>query len=121
MRTFETEYQLEEWRKIESEYFDSDGNAFGNQNIADSTKEQMLKLINQLDSELMVFEQDKNAKEIPVITDEQILIYFNNHFNGYLKQQSNINGIQQPNIPVMTKSKVLQMCNWMFDLINNKK
>lgn len=57
MKTFETEYQLQEWRKIESQHFDSDGNAYAGQNMSASTQEQMLKLINQLDSELSMTEQ----------------------------------------------------------------
>jgi hypothetical protein len=57
MKTFETEYQLQEWRKIESQHFDSDGNAYKGQNMSTSTQEQMLKLINQLDDELSMTEQ----------------------------------------------------------------
>jgi len=57
MKTFETEYQLQEWREIESQHFDSDGNAYTGQVMSRSTQEQMLKLINQLDSELSMMEQ----------------------------------------------------------------
>lgn len=56
MKTFETEYQLQEWREIESQHFDSDGKAYSGQNMSTTTKEQMLKLINQLDSELSMME-----------------------------------------------------------------
>ena len=57
MKTFETEYQLEEWRKIESQHFDSNGFAYAGQNMSANTQEQMLKLINQLDEELSMNEQ----------------------------------------------------------------
>lgn len=57
MKTFETEYQLQEWRKIELQHFDSDGFAYAGQVMSRSTQEQMLKLINQLDSELSMKEQ----------------------------------------------------------------
>lgn len=57
MRTFETEYQLQEWRKIESEHFDSNGNAYTGQTMDRSTQEQMRTLINQLDSELKIIEE----------------------------------------------------------------
>lgn len=60
MRTFETEYQMKEWREIESQHFDSDGKAYKGQNMSNDTQEQMLKLINQLDSELNVIEEENN-------------------------------------------------------------
>lgn len=63
MRTFETEYQLQEWRKIESQHFDSNGNAYTGQVMARSTQEQMRNLINQLDSELMLIEKNILAQK----------------------------------------------------------
>ena len=57
MRSFETTYQLEEWRKVESEHFDEDGDAYKGQVMSHRTQEQMYDLINQLDSELTEFEQ----------------------------------------------------------------
>ena len=64
MRSFETTYQLEEWRKVESEHFDEDGDAYKSQVMSYGTQEQMLKLINQLDSELTDFEHnEKNIVE----------------------------------------------------------
>lgn len=59
MRTFETEYQLQQWREIEAQHFDSDGDAYKGQTMAKSTQEQMYDLINQLDSELTLMEQDE--------------------------------------------------------------
>lgn len=55
--TFETEYQLQEWRNVESQHFDCDGNAFTGQQMALNTQEQMLRLINQLETELSMTEQ----------------------------------------------------------------
>ena len=46
--SFETEYQLEEFRKIQPEYFNENGGIRLNKNIM----EQMLTLINQLETEL---------------------------------------------------------------------
>ncbi len=63
---FETEYQLEEWRKIESQHFDSDNKAYTGQSMSLVTQEQMLKLINQLDYELTLRKQ-KNLKESDLI------------------------------------------------------
>ena len=60
MRTFETEYQLKEWREIEPQHFDSEGRAYTGTQMARSTQEQMLKLINQLESEL----QDNDEKKV---------------------------------------------------------
>lgn len=57
MRTFETEYQLQQWRDIEGQHFDEDGDAYKGQTMARSTQEQMYDLINQLDSELTLMEQ----------------------------------------------------------------
>jgi len=60
---FETEWQLQEWRKIESQHFDSDGKAYAGQNMSLSTQEQMFKLINQLDSELTIIEQSYGTEK----------------------------------------------------------
>lgn len=48
---FETEYQLQEFREIQKDHFDEDGKAFRNV-ISVHLCERMLKLINQLESEL---------------------------------------------------------------------
>jgi len=56
MRTFETEYQLKEWREIESQHFSSCGKAYRGQNMSSDVQEQLLRLINQLDSELTLIE-----------------------------------------------------------------
>ena len=59
MRTFETEYQLQQWREIEAQHFDEDGDAYKGQNMSASTQEQMYDLINQLDVELTRVESDE--------------------------------------------------------------
>lgn len=59
MRTFETEYQLEEWRQVQLEHFDSENKAYKGQNMSHETQEQMLRLINQLDCELTTMDQDE--------------------------------------------------------------
>ena len=49
---FETEYQLEEFRKIQSEYFDEDDKCYTGIRLSENIMERMLKLINQLYKEL---------------------------------------------------------------------
>jgi hypothetical protein len=53
---FETEYQLKEFEAIKSEYFDEDGELWGMIDASNPTSkrimERMLKLINQLKTEL---------------------------------------------------------------------
>jgi thiaminase len=48
---FETEYQLKEFRDIQPEHFDSDGNAY-KLYISTHICNRMLKLINQLEKNL---------------------------------------------------------------------
>lgn len=48
--TFETEYQLQEFREVQEQYFDEDGVTYTS--IHQSIMEQMLKLINQLELEI---------------------------------------------------------------------
>lgn len=54
--TFETEYQLQEFRKIQKQYFDEEGTLWGGLSSfckpMKSIAESMLKLINQLEKEL---------------------------------------------------------------------
>jgi hypothetical protein len=50
--SFETEYQLQEFREIQSEYFDEDGKAYQAPTYKTGALEQMLNLINQLEKEL---------------------------------------------------------------------
>lgn len=52
MITSETEYQLQEWKRIESQHFDSEGKAYAGTTMSRDTQERMLKLINQLIVEL---------------------------------------------------------------------
>jgi hypothetical protein len=49
--TFETEYQLQEFREIEKEHFDENGTAY-KLLISTHLAERLLKLVNQLESEL---------------------------------------------------------------------
>lgn len=60
---FETVYQLEEWRKVECQHFDANGNAYEAQNMSVSVREQMLRLINQLDGELALKGQSADSDE----------------------------------------------------------
>ena len=46
--TFETSYQLEEFRAIQPELFDQEGNSYKR----NSSEEQMLRLINQMEQEI---------------------------------------------------------------------
>jgi hypothetical protein len=48
---FETEYQLQQFRDIQGEHFDSDGKIFAGNGREHSLAEQMLKLIDQLERE----------------------------------------------------------------------
>jgi hypothetical protein len=65
MRTFETEYQLEEWKRIEPEHFDCDGNAFTGQQMSGNVQEQMRALINRLEYKLTLIEGGyKNEKTL---------------------------------------------------------
>jgi len=52
---FETEYQLEEFREIQKQYFDEEGKLYGGLRCAQlsSIMERMLKLINQMESEII--------------------------------------------------------------------
>ena len=50
--SFETEYRLEEFRKIQSEYFDENGECYSGIRLSKNIMEQMLTLINQLENEL---------------------------------------------------------------------
>lgn len=50
--SFETEYHLEEFRKIQSEYFDENGKCYIGIHLSGNIMEQMLTLINQLEKEL---------------------------------------------------------------------
>ena len=50
--SFETEYRLEEFRKIQSEYFDENGECYSDIRLSKNIMEQMLTLINQLVTEL---------------------------------------------------------------------
>jgi len=50
--TFDTLYMLEEFRARQPEYFDEDGKAYHNTNLR-SPAEDMLKLINQLEKEVI--------------------------------------------------------------------
>ena len=50
--SFETEYRLEEFRKIQSEYFDENGECYSDIRLSKNIMEQMLTLINQLETEL---------------------------------------------------------------------
>lgn len=49
---FETEYQLQEFREIQGQYFDELGKAYTGTIFNLDTAERMLKLINQLEIEL---------------------------------------------------------------------
>ena len=57
MITFETEYQLNQWREIKPQHFDSEDKAYTGQIMSRDTQEQMLRLINQLDCELVLMER----------------------------------------------------------------
>jgi len=59
---FETEYQLQQFREVEKEMFDENGKAFTGSRISERQSEEMLTLINSLETEL---------KEMP--SREQIL------------------------------------------------
>ena len=50
--SFETEYHLEEFRRIQSEYFDENGKCYTGIHLSTNIMEQMLSLINQLETEL---------------------------------------------------------------------
>lgn len=50
--SFETEYHLEEFRRIQSEYFDENGKCYSGIRLSENIMEQMLSLINQLETEL---------------------------------------------------------------------
>jgi hypothetical protein len=45
---FEQEYQLEQFRELQSQYFDEDGNCYTGVNLSPFIMESMLKLINVL-------------------------------------------------------------------------
>jgi hypothetical protein len=49
---FETEYQLQEFREIEPQYFDANGKGYTGTIFSLDMAERMLKLINQLETEL---------------------------------------------------------------------
>jgi len=54
--TFETEYQLEEFRHVQPQYFDPDGEPFTNVTPG-FILEKMLKLINQMEDEIKSLEK----------------------------------------------------------------
>ncbi len=57
--TFETEYQLEEFRKIQGDLFDENGKRFSATRISDNEAEQMLEVINILEKEIKYLESIK--------------------------------------------------------------
>jgi hypothetical protein len=60
--TFETEYQLKEFREIQSQHFDSDGKIFSGNGREHYLAEKMLKLINQFEYEIIT-EHESFCKE----------------------------------------------------------
>jgi len=60
--TFETEYQILEFRKIQDQYFDEKGEAYTPASSIDKNiKEQMLKLINQMETEIKDLQHFKDT------------------------------------------------------------
>ena len=57
--TFETEYQLKEFREIQGEHFDSEGKVYAGLGNQHRLAEKMLKLINLLEAEI-----DRLTKEV---------------------------------------------------------
>jgi len=60
--TFETEYQLQEFREVEKDYFDENGEYYSGL-MGSNPKwmaEQMLKLINQMEAEIKMLKSKTN-------------------------------------------------------------
>lgn len=60
--SFETQYQLDCFREIESDVFDYDGLKFISCNVSDDTAESMLKLINQMELEIKALLNELNKE-----------------------------------------------------------
>lgn len=52
MTSFETEYQLREFREVQPQYFDQDGKAYTGSIFNLDMAESMIRLINQLEAEI---------------------------------------------------------------------
>jgi hypothetical protein len=46
---------------------------------------------------------------------EEIITYFNNHSNGYLRSNNNLTMIQEPNMPAMSRNAVIEFAKWMIN------
>jgi hypothetical protein len=55
---FETEYQLQEFREIQNQYFDEEGKNYPAGINSTYIMEQMLKLINQLEKEINICQEN---------------------------------------------------------------
>lgn len=60
--TFETEYQLQQFNEIKEQYFDENDKLWAGLNCAplESIMEQMLRLINQMETEIKELERENN-------------------------------------------------------------
>lgn len=87
--TFETEYQLQEFREIQQQYFADNGKLWGGLQCANlsSIMSQMLTLINQLESE--IFQDDNNDKR-EKNTLAQVFIELEKSKNDFFNSIANI-------------------------------
>ena len=75
---FEQEYQLKEFRKIQNQYFDKDGNCYTGIGIGTDIMERMLKLINVLSErkESTEYSDEPDSKALHIADVSNLLIMF---------------------------------------------
>lgn len=79
----------------------------GNIGITDTGPSQQITGLEDAASIIADFVEGYRREGLPTITDEEIMIYFNNH------SISHINLLKD--VPVMTRSIVIGMCKWILD------
>ena len=94
--TFNTEYELKEFREIQNEHFDCEGKVYAGLGNQHRLAEKMLKLINLLEAEIDRLTAEKEGDKT-MITDEQKIIltewlgeewYGITELNRYLRERN---------------------------------
>ena len=71
---FEQEYQLEQFRKIQNQYFDKNDNCYTGVNLSPSMMEMMLSLINVLSERQAPTETKKQAGVLADVSNQKELL-----------------------------------------------
>lgn len=69
---FETDYQLEQFREIQGSHFDSEGKKYAGVPIGAGSSEMMLKLINQLEAEVLELRSTESVKPVRRLDETEI-------------------------------------------------